>query len=401
MTVAPARPGPNLVRVDVARSSTARARGSPTRSGSRSAPVPTTTARAGWSRPGRVPASTGSGRSSTSPPGAARCSSRTGRRHRVPFAVETGRRRRTPAAWTGADGPECVAAATAAVLAGGRRPVVAAPPSELDDSDRAALASVVDTLAERGVEELAVRARRLGPQRRGVRRRRARPPRQPGLDVVDADGRTRASATPCWWSAAGTDAARRSRRSARLPLRQQPIRSDGTWLAPWLLSPGVVDSTAGRGAAARLRHPRRRRPGVQPDPGRATSPARPRPPSGYAAWRAARGGQPGPTSGCTQRRARPTCPPSPATPATRPRSPGSPAAPSPRSAPSPLALHRTQRKEHVMSSTIRTRLSRVGTTAGDGTAAPGRRRPRRRRRRARPRRPDLRPVRPGRRGCSS
>jgi hypothetical protein len=28
-------------------------------------------------------------------------------------------------------------------------------------------------------------------------------------------------------------------------VRRQPIRSDGTWLAPWLLSPGVVDSTAG------------------------------------------------------------------------------------------------------------------------------------------------------------
>ena len=40
-------------------------------------------------------------------------------------------------------------------------------------------------------------------------------------------------------------AARELGRVTALPLRQQPIRSDGTWLAPWLLTPGVVDSTSG------------------------------------------------------------------------------------------------------------------------------------------------------------
>ena len=43
------------------------------------------------------------------------------------------------------------------------------------------------------------------------------------------------------WASAADSLADTSRR----PLRQQPIRSDGTWLAPWLLTPQVVDSTSG------------------------------------------------------------------------------------------------------------------------------------------------------------
>ncbi len=75
------------------------------------------------------------------------------------------------------------------------------------------------------------------------------------------------------------------------PLRAQPIRSDGTWLAPWLLTPQVVDSTAGavlpldfdiRDAAAQEYSQTLARylPGQAPTA------------SGYAAWRAARGGEP-------------------------------------------------------------------------------------------------------------
>ncbi len=75
------------------------------------------------------------------------------------------------------------------------------------------------------------------------------------------------------------------------PLEQQPIRSDGTWLAPWLLTPGVVDSTAGavlaldfdiRDAAAQEFSQTLATlfPGQSP-----TS-------AGYEAWRTARGGTP-------------------------------------------------------------------------------------------------------------
>jgi hypothetical protein len=41
------------------------------------------------------------------------------------------------------------------------------------------------------------------------------------------------------------DAAASLRRVTAQPLREQPIRSDGTWLAPWLLTPAVADSTLG------------------------------------------------------------------------------------------------------------------------------------------------------------
>ena len=89
------------------------------------------------------------------------------------------------------------------------------------------------------------------------------------------------------------DAASSLEAVSRTPLRQQPIRSDGTWLAPWLLTPAVVDSTAGtvlaldfdirdQGAQEFSQTLAALFPGQSP-----TS-------SGYQAWRAARGGEPDP-----------------------------------------------------------------------------------------------------------
>ena len=92
-----------------------------------------------------------------------------------------------------------------------------------------------------------------GRRRAGRRRRRPRRPH-------------RASATPCSSSAAGPAAAPSSPGERGCRCAQQPIRSDGTWLAPWLLTPGWSTPPPAR-CCARLRHPRRRGPGVQPDPG--------------------------------------------------------------------------------------------------------------------------------------
>ncbi len=65
-----------------------------------------------------------------------------------------------------------------------------------------------------------------------------------GIDVVgpdEAPATRSAVLNLSGWSGAAEQLAA----VTRLPLRQQPIRSDGVWLAPWLLSRGVVDSTAG------------------------------------------------------------------------------------------------------------------------------------------------------------
>ena len=146
----------------------------------------------------------------------------------------------------------------------------------------------------RACEQLAVRARRLGPQRARRTTSCARPPPRPGIRTWSTRRTRRAERNALlvvsgWADAA--DAARR--RDAHCRCAQQPIRSDGTWLAPWLLLPGVVDSTAGamlpldfdiRDAAAQefSQTLAKYLPGQAPTG------------SGFAAWRAARGGEPGP-----------------------------------------------------------------------------------------------------------
>ncbi len=211
-----------------------------------------------------------------------------GRRHRVPFAVDTGAAPSTTEAWTGADGPECVSAATAAVLAGGTAPD-SCPSDSLGDADEAALRSVVGLLVERGVRELAVehddsaRSRAAYELVSGVAG-------HSGVRVVEpsaAPGDRNALLVLSGWD----DAASSLATVASTPLHRQPIRSDGTWLAPWLLTPGVVDSTLGavlpldfdiRDAAAQEFSQTLASlfPGQSPTA------------SGYAAWRAARGTDP-------------------------------------------------------------------------------------------------------------
>jgi hypothetical protein len=61
------------------------------------------------------------------------------------------------------------------------------------------------------------------------------------VDPAHAPGPRNALLVVAGWA----DAARSLSRVTARPLARQPIRSDGTWLAPWLLTPQVVDSTAG------------------------------------------------------------------------------------------------------------------------------------------------------------
>ena len=165
-----------------------------------------------------------------------------GPEHRVPVMLETGSSGSADSLWAGPDGPECLQAATAAVLAGGKAPT-SCPAAGLRDSDRAGLTSIVTTLGSRGVEEIALSTdsslrsraasklvRRLA-EADGVRvvAPSARPGSRSALVVVTG-----------WQPAAELLAA-----ASSLPIEKQALRSDGVWLAPWLLSPGVVDSTTG------------------------------------------------------------------------------------------------------------------------------------------------------------
>ena len=209
-----------------------------------------------------------------------------GPEHRVPFAVETGAGTPGPAAgWTGADGPECLGAATAAVLAGGTPPATC-PSGRLDETARAALETTVATLAERGVEEVAVEADG-SPRARAAYAVVRAAAGQAGVRVVrpeDQPGDRNALLVVSGWA----DAARELGATSRLPLRRQPIRSDGTWLAPWLLTPGVVDATAG--AVLPLDFDIRDEDAREFNQALATYlPGQAPTATAYAAWRAARG----------------------------------------------------------------------------------------------------------------
>lgn len=236
VTVAPARPGPNLVRVDA----------TPVGDGGghrhHDLPVRVGTGEDDMVRAVERPGTEGLWAVVDLPEGQGNVLVSHGERHRLPFAVETGSDRPETAAWTSADGPECLTAASGALLAGAPTPT-SCPSEGLSPDDEEALRSLVATLASRGVARLAVEADRSARSRsawavvaREARRRGVRV-----VDPADPPGARNALLVVAGWA----DAARSLERVTARPLARQPIRSDGTWLAPWLLTPQVVDSTTG------------------------------------------------------------------------------------------------------------------------------------------------------------
>ena len=167
--------------------------------------------------------------------------------HRLPFPVDTGSADgdRTPSAGaTGPDAPECAAAAVGVLLAGrapGDTTGLTCPSDELATEDADALRGTVDVLADRGAAALALLSDRSPRSTAAAAAVRAEA-RTRHLRVVAAD---RAPARTAFVSVAGwTTTARSLAGSARAQQRQ--VRYEhGVWLAPWLLSPGVVDSTPG------------------------------------------------------------------------------------------------------------------------------------------------------------
>ncbi|GAB3767600.1 hypothetical protein FB382_002382 [Nocardioides ginsengisegetis] len=237
VTVAPARPGRNLVRVDATPiGDTHRHRGLPVLVGTgphdmvRAVPRPGTD---GLWAVVDLPEGQGTVLVSHGP------------RHRVPFAVETGiagSGAPDTSAWTSSDGPECLTSATGSLIAGGLAPTTC-PAEDLTAADRGALVSVVATLASRGVTELAVEADGSPRSRAAYAavREAATAHHVRVVDPADPPGTRNALLVVSGWA----DAARTLTRTTALPLARQPMRSDGTWLAPWLLTPQVVDSTLG------------------------------------------------------------------------------------------------------------------------------------------------------------
>jgi hypothetical protein len=287
VTIAPARPGPNLVRVDVAK-----ADGTQHTAHAKQKVFVGTNADFDAGR--EVLAETRPGASGLwavvdLPVGSGTVLLTHGRWHRVPFAVDTGQEQGDPD-FAGADGPECLTAVTAAVLAGGTPPA-GCPSHALSEPDRAALASSVSFLVSRGVEEIAVQrddSARSGAAYDVVREVAGRS----GVAVVepsDAPGERNALLVISGWA----DAASSLETVLRTPLEQTPIRSDGTWLAPWLLTPGVVDSTTG--AVVPLDFDIRDEAAQEfSQTLAALFPGQSPTASGYRAWRAARGGTPDP-----------------------------------------------------------------------------------------------------------
>jgi hypothetical protein len=279
VTVAPARPGPNLVRVDSAHEH-----------GRVGPPVLVGTDEDDLVRARPRPGTDGLWAVVDLPEGSGTVLVTHGKSHRLPFIVETGTDTVDTAAWVGPDGPECIAVTTASALAGGPVPS-GCPSSRLPSGDAAALRGLVGSLVGRGIEELAVEydetARSLAAYElvQGLAA-------DAGVRIVapdDPPGERNALVVLGGWATAAHDLAAVSSK----PLRQQPIRSDGTWLAPWLLSPGVVDSTAGavlaldfdirdQGAQEFSQTLGKYFPGQLP-----TGPA-------YLAWRSARGDAPRP-----------------------------------------------------------------------------------------------------------
>jgi hypothetical protein len=198
--------------------------------------------------------------------------------------VDTGHRPAAESATLrGADGPECASAALGALLAGSERPWSGCPADRLTTADAGMLRATVRFVAGRGARSVALRADGSPRDRAAATVVREAAARE-GLTVV-APGK---GAVPLIvvtdWAVAASQV--KEVESGR-------VRAEGTYLAPWLLSPPVLGPAAGqliplrydpRGPAAEryLSALSRRFPGEIPSA------------AGYEAWQRQLGGDFGP-----------------------------------------------------------------------------------------------------------
>ena len=239
LTVTPARPGWNLVRVDTAGPAEHDEHDHDHDAHPEAVTVGTDPDHlvAAMPRPG----TDGSWARVRLPAGASTVYVGHGPEHRLPFPVDTGSASGAPAPTvSGADGPECAAASTGRVLAGDVSRLDRCPGDALSPADAADLRAMVTTLADRRVPAIALLAD--GSVRgRAARSVVLKTATARGLRVVDAS-RTRDGAlvVVAGWSGASRGLARAAQEQ-----RRGVAYEHGVWLAPWLLTPGVVDAVSG------------------------------------------------------------------------------------------------------------------------------------------------------------
>ncbi|MER7728846.1 hypothetical protein [Streptomyces sp. NPDC096323] len=156
--------------------------------------------------------------------------------------VNTGARADTPAALRGADGPECAAAATGALVAGSVRTLTSCPSDSLAATDRSALRSVVAFLAGRGTRTAALVSdgSPRGKAAAAVVRAAAADARITLAAPTKGPGTAKA-ARPLIVVAGWQEAESTIRAVAAGRLRAQ-----GSYLAPWLLTRPLLVPGAGQ-----------------------------------------------------------------------------------------------------------------------------------------------------------
>lgn len=153
--------------------------------------------------------------------------------------VDVGTERTAPAGATGADGAECLSAAVGRIVAGGASTLGPCPSEALDPSDERALRGVVHALGTQGAPGLAI-AGDASPRSRAAADAVRAEAAVTGIPVRPAPGPDDALVVVSGWQ----NAAITVRDTARAAQRA-PTALGGTYLAPWLLTGGVLGQSPG------------------------------------------------------------------------------------------------------------------------------------------------------------
>jgi hypothetical protein len=192
--------------------------------------------------------------------------------------VDTGDNRPALAALPGSDGPECASAIAGALLAGSTQPPATCPADSLPAQDAAALRSIVRFLAGRGERTVALVGDDSPRGSAAAAEVRAAAQRE-GVSVATPGASRYPVIIVAGW--AGAEATLKSVETGQ-------VAAQGTYLAPWLLTPSLLRQSASQVIALRYT-PRDQVTAdylaamAQRIPGELPSSA------GYESWRQARG----------------------------------------------------------------------------------------------------------------
>ncbi|MFD6555524.1 hypothetical protein [Streptomyces sp. NPDC058398] len=137
----------------------------------------------------------------------------------------------------GTDGPECASAALGALLAGSARPWSSCPADRLGTADAGLLRSTVRFLAARGERTVALRADASPRDRAAAAVVREAAARERLTVVAPGEGGAPPLIVVTGWALAGAQVK---------DVGTGRVKAEGTYLAPWLLSPPVLGPSAGQ-----------------------------------------------------------------------------------------------------------------------------------------------------------